>query len=119
MDERWTLTVRRGPKVTKDRYGSLDEALDALAALLDAGDIERRGPARAFLREIEPVAQVAMRAEIAGPQRFFAKVNGGVDVRGDGSAEPFVGRVNRRVVEMRPGERPVDALRRALTEETS
>lgn len=119
MAERWTLTVRRGSKVTKHRYASLDEALDALDGLLATGDVDRRGTARAFLREIEPVAQVALRAEIAGPQRMFAKVNGGVDVRGDGSAEPFVGRVNRRVVEVRSGESPVDALRRALAEQAS
>ncbi|MBX5440359.1 MAG: hypothetical protein IRZ32_02405 [Solirubrobacteraceae bacterium] len=116
MAERWTLTVRRGPRVTKDRYATLEEALDALAALAARGDVERRRPARALLREIEPVAQVALRAEIAGPQRLLPKVTGGIDVRGDGSAEAFVGRVNRRVVEQRPGEGPVDALRRALAE---
>ena len=119
MAERWTLTVRRGSKVTKDRFASRDEALDALERLIARGDVEPRGTARAFRREIEPVAQVALRAEIAGPQRMLAKVTGGVDVRGDGSAEAFVGKVNRRVVEQRRGEWPVDALRRALAESGS
>jgi hypothetical protein len=113
--EHWTLRLRQGPKVTKRRFGSLEAALDGLAAAVDAAGPQRLPTARAFVREIEPVKQVALRAEIAGPQRFFASVNGGVDVRGDGSPEAFTGRVNRDVVERRDGESAVDALRRILT----
>jgi hypothetical protein len=71
-------------------------------------------PAHAFARTIEPVAQVPIRASVAGPQRLFPKVNGGVDLRGDGSAEAWTGRVNKVVVEPRKGENGVAALRRAL-----
>ena len=61
------------------------------------------------MREIEPVAQVALRGEVAGPG-----AHGGIDVRGDGSAEAFTGRWRRVLVERRPGETAHDALRRAL-----
>jgi hypothetical protein len=69
----------------------------------------------AFTRTIEPVAQVPVRASVAGPQRFFAKVQGGVDLRGDGSAEAWTGRVNKDVVSKQGGESAIDALRRTLT----
>jgi hypothetical protein len=114
MAERWKLTVRRGPKVTVSRFGSLEQALGGLERAVDgAGDV-RRAPARAFAREVEPVAQVAVRVEVAGPERWLPRVHGGVDLRGDGSAEAWTGRLRREVVQRRDGEGVVDALRRAL-----
>ena len=119
MAEHWTLRLRQGSKVTKRRFDSLEAALEGLQEAIDAAGPQRRDTARAFMREIEPVKQVALRAEIAGPQRYFAKVNGGIDVRGDGSSEPFTGRVNREVVKVRSGESAVQALRRALKDEAA
>lgn len=116
MAETWKLTVRVGSKVQTSRFSSLDEALDAMEARLDASSgAAQRNTARVFHRRIEPVAQVAVRAEVAGPQRFLAKVNGGVDLRGDGSAEAWTGRVSKQVVQPRRGESAVGALRRELT----
>ncbi|WP_205695836.1 hypothetical protein [Conexibacter sp. SYSU D00693] len=62
------------------------------------------------MREVEPVQQVAARAELTGPDRR----RGGVDLRGDGSREAFTGRWRKEVVEQHPGEDAVAALRRAL-----
>ena len=115
MAEHWTLRVRRGSKVTKERYGSRDAALDALATAIDTTHVDPVGPAHVFRREIAPAAQVSVRAEVAGPQRFLSKVNGGIDVRGDGSPEAFTGRVNRQPVAPRSGEDAIAALRRALS----
>lgn len=112
----WKLTVRSGPKVETRRYKDLGEALDAL---------ERRGrelsdgaPADSVnvrFTRYEPAQQVSARIELAGPERLLPKVRAGVDVRGDGSSEPYLGRVNRQIVERRKGESTYQALRRILT----
>jgi hypothetical protein len=107
----YTLTVRRRGATDRERFASLDEALDALEARLDAlSRPERRRAERGLGREYEPVQQVAARGEVAGPGRLRA----GVDLRGDGSAEAFTGRWRRQLVERRSGETAYDALRRAL-----
>ena len=109
---RYTLTVRRRGATDRERFASLDEALAALEERLDAvSRPERRSEERGLSRSYAPVQQVAVRGEIAGPGRL----RGGVDVRGDGSAEAYTGRLRRRLVERRAGESAYDALRRALS----
>src|SRR4051812_12245937 len=106
---RYTLTVRRRGAVDRDRHDLLDDALAALEARLD--DLvapERRGAARGLGRDYAPVQQVALRGEISGP----AGLRGGVDVRGDGSAEAYTGRLRRRLVQRRSRETPHPAPRR-------
>jgi hypothetical protein len=108
----YTLTIRQGPKVTRERYAEL---ADAVGAVEEHGrELERTADARpvggSLIRRIEPVQQVIARLELRGPDRLRA----GVDVRGDGSSEAYTGRVRRRLVEQRPGEDAYGALRRAL-----
>jgi hypothetical protein len=106
----YKLTVRRRGATTRERFATLAEALAALEARLDdLAPGERRGRERGLVRDIEPVAQVALRGEVAGPG-----VRGGIDVRGDGSAEAFTGRWRRVLVERGAGETAHAALRRAL-----
>jgi hypothetical protein len=106
----YKLTVRRRGATARERFASLPEALTALEARLDElTPVQRRGRERSLARELAPVEQVALRGEVAGPG-----VRGGVDVRGDGSAEAWIGRARRRVVAQEDGESPVAALRRAL-----
>ena len=111
MPAAFTLTVRHGPHVDRERFGSLDEALTGLEAALRSLDPARATRTVRFLsREFDPVGQVAVRAEIAGPKRLRA----GVDLRGDGSAEAWTGRWRRALVEQQRGETAYSALRRAL-----
>ena len=106
----YKLTVRRRGVTTRERFASLPEALAALKGRLDdLAPGERRGHERTLARELEPVQQVALRGEVAG-----RGVRGGIDVRGDGSAEAFTGRWRRVLVEREAGETAYDALRRAL-----
>ncbi len=107
----YNLTVRHGPKVEHERFESLPAALERLQAAVD--ELSGSGPREAIdlrYRRIEPVRQVAARAEVAGPRGL----RGGVDLRGDGSLEAFTGRLRRRPVQPAGGESAYEALRRRL-----
>lgn len=109
MAASYRLTVRRGSKVERAHFDDIGAALDALEQEVRAlAQTERRKTVDLRYREFAPVAQVAARAELAGP----GGVRAGVDLRGDGSVEAFTGRLRRRVVEQRDDESPYDALRR-------
>jgi len=115
MAASYRLTVRDGPRVQRTRHATLDAALDALQ--VHTVELRQRPPREAIdlrVRRFEPIAQVVARAEIDGPQRLLPRVRAGLDVRGDGSAEAWIGRAARRVVEPRDGETSLAALRRVL-----
>jgi hypothetical protein len=106
--------VRTGPKVERQRFQELP---DALAAIERRGrELEQNAGATAvggrLMRRIEPVQQVTARIELSGPRGMRA----GIDIRGDGSSEGFTGRVRRRLVEQQPGESSYEALRRMVSE---
>jgi len=111
----YRLLMRAGPRVTRSRFGSLDAALDALAAdVARLSDVPRRTEIDLKVRRFEPIQQVVARAELSGPQRLLPRVRAGIDVRGDGSAEAWIGRTSRQVIAQQDGESPVAALRRVL-----
>jgi hypothetical protein len=109
----YTVTVRSGAKVRKERHDDLDGALVAIARVTEelAGDVSARPAGGTLMRRLAPVQQVVGRVELSGPGRLRA----GVDVRGDGSSEAYTGRVRREVVAQRSRESAVDALRRAVS----
>jgi hypothetical protein len=106
----WRVTVRDGPRVRRQRADSLETALDLVER---AGRELAAGPGRGtvdlHVRSFTPQQQVAGRVELSGP-----RVYAGVDVRGDGAAEAWTGRIARRVVTQAEGETPYAALRRAV-----
>lgn len=108
----YSLKTRTGAKVERDRFDELSEALSTLdrrGRELQDGANARTVDLRVG-RRFEPVQQVVARLELAGPRGLRA----GVDVRGDGSAEAWTGRVRRTLVEQLPRESAYDALRRTL-----
>jgi hypothetical protein len=108
----WALKVRTGAKVKRERLDTLEAALARVAERGEEFQREAAAkPAGTRLRRFEPAQQVQARLELSGPGR----VRAGVDVRGDGSAEAYTGRLHREVVTQRDGESPYDALRRVLT----
>jgi hypothetical protein len=94
---RYTLTERVRGKVSREGFDDLGAALDAL---------ERRG-----LRHQGAGSESAKRV-IA---RLELNVKAGVDIRGDGSAVAFTGRLRRQEIEQQAGEDVYDALRRILS----
>jgi hypothetical protein len=110
----YRLTVRRGPKVERERFEGLPTAIDELerrARELE-GQARKLAVGGRVMRRIEPVKQVVARLELAGPHRQHA----GVDVRGDGSTEGYTGQLRRELIEPLDGESTYDALRRRLAE---
>jgi hypothetical protein len=111
----WTVTVRTGGAVRKQRLPSLALALDALE---EAGRAEEALPPKTTVdlraRTFEPGAQVVARIELSGPERFWPKLRAGVDVRGDRSSEAWEGRVARTLIDQQERESSYDALRRVL-----
>ena len=110
----YRITVRSGAKVRTERADDLEAALTAIER--HGRELEDGASARTIggglTRKFEPVQQVVGRIELSGPGRLRA----GVDVRGDGSAEAFTGRLRRRLVAQRAGESPYAALQRELSD---
>ena len=116
---RWSLILRNGPRIERARFDTLPAAVDALESRIDElAPHARRQAIEVFKRRYDAVRQVVVRGEIAGPTRVLPRVRGGVDLRGDGSSEAYVGHWRRSLIELAPGETAFDALRRVLGAET-
>jgi hypothetical protein len=111
------MLIRDGPKVERFRFESLADALAEMEDRLDALAPDARRPSVEIIgHRYDPARQVAVRAEVTGPGGLLGAARGGVDMRGDGSTEAYLGRLRRRLLELRPGETPYEGLRRALGE---
>ena len=112
----WKLTVRAGPAVKRYAFDTLDPALQALES--HGRELAAQAPGTAYdakFKRFEPGERVVARLEIAGPERLVPSRRAGVDVRGDGSVEAYLGRVRRRILDERGREGAYAALRRALS----
>ncbi|MGI9020391.1 MAG: hypothetical protein ACR2G3_06755 [Solirubrobacterales bacterium] len=106
----FTLTVRHGARVQRERFETLDEAITSLEAQSEA--IRADGPldsVKAF-REYGPGQRVAGRVEIS-TGGFLRGRDAGVDVMGDGSLVPYAGGIRKRMLD---ANAPFDAIRDEL-----
>jgi hypothetical protein len=111
----WTLIVRAGPDVRREHFETLDAAVHAIGEHLDVlAPSARREEASILRRRIEPSAQVAARIELVAAGGKSGITHAGIDLRGDGSAEAFTGRIRKQLVEQRRDESALDALARVL-----
>jgi hypothetical protein len=99
------------------RFQALEPALDALRRRIDelAQSVAAEPPGTR-LRRYAPEEQVVARIELSGPQRRLPSVHAGLDVRGDGSTEAYVGRVRRRALDVGKDEDAIAALRRTIVQ---
>ncbi|HMJ36593.1 MAG TPA: hypothetical protein VK501_22000 [Baekduia sp.] len=113
MAATYRVILRRRGRTEKTSHDSAEAALDALEHELRVA-VTRRQPRveRVLGREYEPVQQVAVRGELRGPRGLRA----GIDVRGDGSAEAFTGRVRRVPIPQGEREDAWAALRRVVAD---
>jgi len=111
----WTVTVRVSARVERERFEELDQALDELESRVNAlSAAAPKRPLELRVKTYEPVQQVFGRIEVAGPQRLVPSVRAGIDVRGDGSMEAYLGRVRRTLIDQHKKESSIEALRRAV-----
>jgi hypothetical protein len=110
----YTLTIRNGPRVEREKFPDLDSALGALRAHCDAIVDEGPLPDVSMIREYRSEQRVKARLEIS-TGRIFARREAGVDVMGDGTIVPFSGGTFRRPIETEEGDLS-KVLTRALEE---
>jgi hypothetical protein len=109
----YRLTVRHGPKVERETFEMLGEALDALER--HAEEVRREGPLEEIgaLRDFEAGQRVHARIELSTGGVFRGR-EAGLDVMGDGALVPYTGVIRKRRLEPPDGETAFDAVRDAL-----
>ncbi|MGZ5311053.1 MAG: hypothetical protein ACXWFN_08765 [Solirubrobacterales bacterium] len=110
----WKVTVRRGPKVERARFETLDEALaDARGRAAAVLSGERLGTVKA-IREFTPDKRVQARIEISG-KGFMRGPEAGFDVMGDGALVAYVGSIRKQPLDAPTLDAAIESLREALT----
>jgi hypothetical protein len=112
-DGSYTLTVRHGSAVERQKIEGLEQAIEQLRQR--AEEIRSEGPLDrvASLRDFESSQQVHARLELSTGGMLRGR-DAGVDVMGDGSLIPYAGGVRRTELTLRPGQSPFEAVGEAL-----
>jgi hypothetical protein len=109
----YTLTVRHGSRVERERFDELEPAVAALERR--ATEIRAAGPLETVkaIREYEPSARINARLELS-TGGWMRSRGAGLDVMGDGELVPYSGAIRRRRLEPRDGATAFDAVREAM-----
>jgi hypothetical protein len=108
------LTVRHGSRVARERFETLEEAVDALRERAEAIRAEGELRTVSAIRDYEAAQQVHARLEISVGGRLRRR-EAGIDVMGDGSLVTYRGGISRRLLEPAEGESPYEAISAALS----
>jgi hypothetical protein len=109
----WKVTVRHGSTVGREKFGTLDEAIDEARRQVE--EVRREGglPAISAFREHTPDQRVHARIEISGPG-LIRHPEGGIDVMGDGHAIAYTGAIRKETIEADSLNQVFDRLRASL-----
>jgi hypothetical protein len=110
---KWKVTVRHGSKVGREKFGSLDEAIEEARRRVE--EIQRDGglPAISAFRKHNPDQRVEARIEISGPG-LIRSPEGGIDVMGDGHAIAYTGAVRKETLHADSLDEALERLRTSL-----
>jgi hypothetical protein len=109
----WKVTVRHGSQVKRERFDSLDEAIEEARARVDAVRREGGLPEISGFRDYAPDQRVHARIEISGPG-LIRSPEGGIDVMGDGTAIAYTGTIRKETIEADTLDEAFDRLRKEL-----
>jgi len=109
----WTLTVRHGPRVTRERFEAFDGAIAAMREHADR--VRAEGPLDSVtaFRDYGPGQRVAGRVELS-TGGWLHRREAGIDVMGDGRLVPYSGAIRKRPLDPGGADSPFDAVRQAL-----
>jgi hypothetical protein len=110
---KWKVTVRHGSNVGREKFSSLDEAIDEARRRVEEVQREDRLPAITIFRKHTPDQRVNARIEITGPG-LIRSPEGGVDVMGDGHAVAYTGAIRKETIEADSLEHAFEQLRDSL-----
>ncbi len=94
----WKVTVRHGSDVGREKFATLDQAIDEARRRVDQVLREDRLPPVRSIRDFSPGQRVQARIEISGPG-LIRSPEGGIDVMGDGTAIAYTGAIRKETIE--------------------
>jgi hypothetical protein len=94
----WKVTVRHGSDVSREKFSTLDEAIEGARGWVDRVQREGRLPPVRSIRDFRPAQRVQARIEISGPG-LIRSPEGGIDVMGDGGAVIYTGAIRKETIE--------------------
>jgi hypothetical protein len=109
----WKVTVRHGSQVKRERFETLEAAIEQARARVD--QVRREGglPEISAFRDYAPDQRVHARIEISGPG-LIRSPEGGLDVMGDGSVVTYRGTIRKQPLGASSLEDAFTRLREAL-----
>jgi hypothetical protein len=109
----WKVTVRHGSSVGREKFDSLDEAIEEARRRVE--EIRREGglPEISVFRHHMPDQRVHARIEISGPG-LIRGAEGGIDVMGDGHAIAYTGAIRKEQIQADSLDEAFERLANAL-----